>query len=402
MPGPMSDGDRDFLVSMSINLGQTEEGHRLSFGLGLPFRRFIPPAGGQISDEEGSAAAPGERILRRPGGPSRRELTALNLASMMTDWIGAIPTDDLEERYRVFYGGLVKTGEQFAWLLQALASVARVLGRPEREVKALGDLARRAAHGVPAEGLPLARLRVSTLGRGAIAKLLRAGFATPRAIADLGRAELSSIIGQDLAARLESAAQRALELERKRTAAARPESANGSASEAPLEAAPESESRNAPLAIEPSFIPDSPLPLPPESGEPAPAEVSAALAEFDSSAEEVGAIATHRTTHLIEINLQSPGIVRARGGEVFLPPLSFELLAALAERPGEVVTRAALYHRLWPDGGPEDQQLDGHRRNLLRRLRPMLGHNTDRIAEVVRGIGFRLALPASSVELRRA
>ena len=65
-----------------------------------------------------------ERILRRPGGPSRRELTALNLASMMTDWIGGIPTDDLEERYRVFYGGLVKTGEQFAWLLQALASVA--------------------------------------------------------------------------------------------------------------------------------------------------------------------------------------------------------------------------------------------------------------------------------------
>ncbi len=106
-------------------------------------------------------------------------------------------------------------------------------------------------------------------------------------------------------------------------------------------------------------------------------------------------------SEMIEINLLSPGIIRIGHREIALPPLSFELLAALAERPGEVVTRQALYARLWPDGGPEEQQLDGHRRTMLRRLQPALGERAVNVAEVVRGIGLRLNLPAESVLLRR-
>ena len=70
-------------------------------------------------------------------------------------------------------------------------------------------------------------------------------------------------------------------------------------------------------------------------------------------------------------------------------------------RPGKVLTRAALYLRLWPEGGPEDQQLDAHRRRLARELRPALGGRPGALIEVVRGVGFRLNLPAHHVQLSR-
>lgn len=108
--------------------------------------------------------------------------------------------------------------------------------------------------------------------------------------------------------------------------------------------------------------------------------------------------ARHR--HL-RIDLRSPGIVQAAGREVRLPPLCFDLLASLVEQPGQVQTRASLYVRLWPEGGPEEQQLDAHRRRLIDRLRNVLGEEAQQVAQVVRGIGFRCNLPADTVEFTR-
>jgi hypothetical protein len=99
---------------------------------------------------------------------------------------------------------------------------------------------------------------------------------------------------------------------------------------------------------------------------------------------------------LLEIDLQSPGIVRTAGREMKLTPLCFDLLAMLAEQPGKVVTRQALYNRLWPDGGPEEEQPDAHRRSLARKLVSGLQNNPVRIKgvhiEIHRGIGARLNL----------
>jgi DNA-binding response OmpR family regulator len=44
------------------------------------------------------------------------------------------------------------------------------------------------------------------------------------------------------------------------------------------------------------------------------------------------------------------GELRKRGLRVHLQDKSFEVLVALLERPGELVTRAELQHRLWPGG----------------------------------------------------
>ena len=114
---------------------------------------------------------------------------------------------------------------------------------------------------------------------------------------------------------------------------------------------------------------------------------------------------------LLALDLQSPGIVQVAGRELRLAPLLYDLLATLAAQPGRVLTRQALYQRLWPEGGPEAQQLDAHRRRLASALRGAASDAGDTPGsrpagpgdwiQVVRGVGFRLNLEPALVALRR-
>ncbi|MEN6626102.1 MAG: DEAD/DEAH box helicase [Candidatus Sumerlaeia bacterium] len=200
-------------------------------------------------------------------------------------------------------------------------------------------LATRLQSGAPAGAGELASMRIEGLNRSALRLLVENGLAAPEVIAQTPLKALSRVVGDGaLARRVRAAAAEHLRRSR-RVGLVFPYAAD--------------------------FVP--------ESG--------------------------HRPDlPLIEIDLQSPGVVRVAGRELRLAPLGFDLLAALAERPGAVVTRAALYQKLWPDGGPEDQQLDAHRRRLSRALGEALG--ADEPIEVVRGSGFRLNC-AGGVQLRR-
>jgi DNA-binding response OmpR family regulator len=81
--------------------------------------------------------------------------------------------------------------------------------------------------------------------------------------------------------------------------------------------------------------------------------------------------------------------VQVNGERVELTRVEFDLLAALAARPGAAVTRSALAERvLDPDGDSNERTLDVH----VSRLRKKLGRET--IVETVWGIGYRLALAA--------
>ena len=60
-----------------------------------------------------------------------------------------------------------------------------------------------------------------------------------------------------------------------------------------------------------------------------------------------------QAVHLIrfeafEVNLRS-GELRKNGSKVKLPEQSFQILAMLLERPGEVVLRPEIQKRLWPN-----------------------------------------------------
>ena len=81
-----------------------------------------------------------------------------------------------------------------------------------------------------------------------------------------------------------------------------------------------------------------------------------------------------------------------RGAEpVALTPREFQLLAALAEQPGRVFTRAQLLERVWGDTAYDEHIVEVYVGNLRRKLEedPAQPH----YIETVRGFGYRLGRP---------
>ncbi|HEV7758510.1 MAG TPA: winged helix-turn-helix domain-containing protein [Acidimicrobiales bacterium] len=76
-----------------------------------------------------------------------------------------------------------------------------------------------------------------------------------------------------------------------------------------------------------------------------------------------------RATTLV---LDDDGVLHADDRWVALSLLEARLLAALLERPGELVHRPTLVRTAWPDGAPADERaLDGVLKRLRRRVAPL-------------------------------
>jgi DNA-binding winged helix-turn-helix (wHTH) protein len=75
-----------------------------------------------------------------------------------------------------------------------------------------------------------------------------------------------------------------------------------------------------------------------------------------------------------ELNLQT-GELRQQGQKLKLQEQSFLVLAALLERPGEVVTREELRNKLWPVDTFVD--FDHSLNAAIKRLRDALGESAD-------------------------
>jgi DNA-binding winged helix-turn-helix (wHTH) protein len=65
------------------------------------------------------------------------------------------------------------------------------------------------------------------------------------------------------------------------------------------------------------------------------------------------------------------GVLRVNGSWVAIPPVEGRLLSALLERPGAVVSRAALARAGWPERQPDRNTLDVHIGRLRRRISPV-------------------------------
>lgn len=81
------------------------------------------------------------------------------------------------------------------------------------------------------------------------------------------------------------------------------------------------------------------------------------------------------------------------GVELALTKVEYDVLAALAERPEQLVTREQLLAQVWGDGWNDHHLVDVHVANLRRKLRSAAG-----AVEVVtvRGLGFRLHRPVGA------
>jgi len=104
----------------------------------------------------------------------------------MMDWTAEVPTQEIEGRYHTWAGAIRRIGEEYGWLVDGLAGVARASGWPEARSRALDVLADRLAHGVLPDALPLARLRARGVGRALLRRLVGAGFGTRDELQEAG------------------------------------------------------------------------------------------------------------------------------------------------------------------------------------------------------------------------
>src|SRR4051794_12216127 len=90
--------------------------------------------------------------------------------------------------------------------------------------------------------------------------------------------------------------------------------------------------------------------------------------------------------------------LRKHGLRIRLQEQPFQVLAALLERPGEVVTREELVRRLWPDGTIVDY--GGGSNAAVTRLRQALSDTaaTPRYIETVARRGYRFIAPVELLE----
>lgn len=89
------------------------------------------------------------------------------------------------------------------------------------------------------------------------------------------------------------------------------------------------------------------------------------------------------------------GELRKRGSRVKLQARPFQLLVALLEKPGEVVTREDLRRRLWQDGTYVD--FDHSISSAVHKLRAALNDSATypRYIETLGRHGYRFIYPAS-------
>ncbi|MCI0621462.1 MAG: winged helix-turn-helix domain-containing protein [Acidobacteria bacterium] len=100
---------------------------------------------------------------------------------------------------------------------------------------------------------------------------------------------------------------------------------------------------------------------------------------------------------VFEVNLRS-GELRKQGLKVKLQEKPFQLLAALLDRAGEIITREELRQRLWP--ADTYVVFDDNLNAAVRRLREVLGDDADnpRFVETLPRRGYRFIAPAQTVE----
>ena len=107
-----------------------------------------------------------------------------------------------------------------------------------------------------------------------------------------------------------------------------------------------------------------------------------------------------RTFGAFEVEL-SAGELRKSGLKLRIPEQSFQLLALLLERPGQLVSRDDMRRRLWPGGIHVD--FDHGINKAMTRLRAILGDSATHphFIETVARRGYRLLAPVGGPESQR-
>jgi helicase len=321
---------------------------------------------------------------------------------MMADWLSSARTKDIEQKYQVFSGVIKRVGEDFSWLAETLASLARAAGWPEQFIMRIVRLSQRLIHGVTEKGLALSLILVHGLSRTYINRLITEGYDTSEAIADLPLTELVRLLPKRLAERLYRHFHRNYPVEEVDMLR---ESAAGVCEAVSLDYAGgmsnQSETRSGGKRPVVSAAPSA------SSSAPA-AATTAATTMTTITTETTTAASEISFPHLLADILQNKGLLLAlrtrladthdlreliadpptifaderqqlffyRGIPIKLQPACFHYLLLLAEKPKQIVARDEIYRCLWPgpmnyDGSnkPYDRQISDHKRRCVAQIK---------------------------------
>src|SRR5215510_10622651 len=100
---------------------------------------------------------------------------------------------------------------------------------------------------------------------------------------------------------------------------------------------------------------------------------------------------------IFELNRRAAEL-RKHGTRIRLQPKSMQILCALLERPGEIVTRDELKARLWP--GDTFVDFESGLNTAVNRLRLALGDSAEnpRYIETLARTGYRFVFPVEQIE----
>src|SRR3954467_10084351 len=104
-------------------------------------------------------------------------------------------------------------------------------------------------------------------------------------------------------------------------------------------------------------------------------------------------VATLESLTIGDVTIDVAGHVVTRGGAAIqLTPLEFDLLAALARKPGHVFTREQLLEQVWGYRHAADTRLVNVH---VQRLRAKVEHDPERpvLVVTVRGVGYKAGPP---------
>jgi DNA-binding winged helix-turn-helix (wHTH) protein len=327
-----------------------------------------------------------QSVWKISGMLSQEKERAVKKALMMNRWISPAETKEIENSYEVFSGAIKRVGEDFSWLAETLASLAKEIRWDPRAIARIENLSQRLIYGVTEKGLALSSIRLRGLGRTYINRLIAEGYDTPEAVADLPLAEMERLLPKHLAERLYRHFHRDYQ---------KPEDVTDQeavvireAGDIALDGMVSDKGITATVAA---------LPIPPsEDG-----NFAHLLSDILQDKTLLASLRTRLADakDLRELIADPPVIFMDerqqlffyRGIPVALRPAYFGYLLLLAKRPKEIVTRQELYDRLWPgemnyDGNnkPYERQISDHKRKL--------------IAQIKKGIAGKIAVAPGELE----
>ena len=326
-----------------------------------------------------------QSVWKISGMLSQEKERAVKKALMMNRWISPAETKEIENSYEVFSGAIKRVGEDFSWLAETLAALAREIRWDPRAIARIENLSRRLIYGVTEKGLALSKIRLRGLGRTYINRLIAEGYDTPEAVVELPIMELERLLPKHLAGRLYRHFHPEYHIQEEATVgeeAAAGISEGTSDAEHGVRASDDDHDKKAAEHVTMDSTTARPATAKPAGDVSFPRPLAHIL--HDQTMFSAFRVCLADIKDLRDLVTDPPVIFMDAGQQLFfyrgcpikLQPACFTYLSLLAEKPKQIVVRDEIYRRLWPgpmnyDGSnkPYERQISDHKRRCIAQIR---------------------------------